>query len=672
MTRRRIASGTGTGRTLRAAALAAAVGSAGAALAQEPTDDPQTVEAGPDALEPSPSELPQPEDYLEGTSDVATRTSRLLSRIPASVTVLSGDRLRALDGRFLTDPLRAVPGLEVLRLTTTESNVCARGFADDSSATQGILGLLDGRPIYNEFLGGVVWDTIPVTLDDIDRIEIVRGPGSFVHGPNAMHGVVSITTRSPLDYAEDTVSLSAAAGTYGSQEATLTFVKRMEESGFKGKAAWDDIDELDPVGEDAKNKRFGELRYETLLGGRSDSLLDIAAGISRQKADILIPTFAGLDPATLVNDMEEAFARVRLDAGDFRGRFAWTHFATVSRPESTYAPFDARMDTLDLDLQQSFTPWEGNTLTAGTGYHFAGFDTEDQDITDGRHHIGIAWVFLQDEAELARETLWLTVGTRFDWHNVAGGHLCPRLALVWKPASDSEQYLRASAGCGYRNPSLRELWFDMPLTSGAIVRGNRDLDVERMQSYEIGYSGRWGEISTRTSVEAVIYYNRVDDVVEFRLDTATFEAKPENVSDNDVYGGELEVRHAFSERVEAFANYSYAIRLDRETHERIPLAPRHTANAGVRVDVGEGVAASLWTTFFDDTRGYDPALLGKLDTKTDEYVLLNARVTWTFLDDPARATAFLEAFNMLDHDHREHPEGDSYGLLLSGGLEVRW
>ena len=178
-----------------------------------------------DAQDPGPRLKPPPVD------PITIRRPQPFPWAAATFTGLDGDDVRDFGGRFFTDSLRRVPGLEVQRVSSTESNVSARSYNDDSSASQGILGLLDGRQVYNDFFGGVFWDAIPMTLDEIKAIEVIRGPGSFLHGPNAMHGLVNFITKSPLDYAEGTtagheVFLSVAGGSHRANVESLTFVKR--------------------------------------------------------------------------------------------------------------------------------------------------------------------------------------------------------------------------------------------------------------------------------------------------------------------------------------------------------------------------------------------------------------------------------------------------------------
>lgn len=620
--------------------------------AQDPTplasrDEKEKFQDIP-VVRPSPIAPPQP-----------------LPRAPSTISVLSGDDLRDLGVRFFSDGLRRVPGMEVTRISSTEANVSLRGYNDDTSAAQGILALVDGRQVYNEFFGSVVWETLPVSLQEIERVDVIRGPGSFLHGPNAMHGLVNIVTRSPLQYRDREVIVSGSGGSYRSNEATLTYVRREGDTAVKATLAWDDIAEFQPSHQDAKDKRFLELRAEHAF--EAGHRIDLSAGISRQKFNVLIPTFGILPPTEFANEAQEEFVKAVWSFGSLRVQAAWTHFDSESIPENVfYSSFDTLLDTADLDVQYSISPFANHQVTAGAGYRLSTFTTDNLDVSGDRHSTGLEWIFLQDEITLARD-LWITGGVRVDHHSTSGTNASPRLAVVWEAQPD--HFLRASFGTGFRNPSLREIWFDMPVAGGlAAVQGTHDLKAEQVRSFELGYSGR---PMKDLSLQVNGYYNRFDRLIEFRSTSPTTFA-PLNANKEEAYGVETEITYLVTDWLSVFANHAFGIRRDRETHDRNPSAPRHKANAGARLSSSGGFSAMLWATYFDDVEFSDPTGSVFLGT-VEEYALLNLRASYRIaVGAKSEARAFVQAFNLLDHDHHEHLQGDSYGLILTGGLELQW
>lgn len=624
------------------------------------------------ALQEQPVPYRNEGDLFQITPDVtgAARRPQPLARAPSSIAVLTQDDLEKLGTRTLTDALRSVAGLEVSRISATEVNISARGMNDESSASQGIMGLLDGRQTYNEFLGTVLWESLPVHIQDIEQVEVLLGPGSFLYGPNALHGLVNIKTRSPLSYDADRVLLYAAGGSYASNTESLIYVRRQGDAALKVKLLRDDINPFEG-GDDTRNKLFLEGRFETIVG---EHRIDLTAGVGKEKSDVLIAPFGRVDKEVFENVIEDGFIKALYTWARFRAHASWSRFVSDSTLRfDVYTPFNLTLDAVDLDLQYDFAPVSGHTVTAGVGWRRASFITEDEDISLGRHATDVFWGFIQDEWELA-ENFWITGGLRIDEHSEAGTSVSPRLALVWEV--DQGHTLRASAGVGYRNPSLREIWLNLPVTIEnpapppptftIPISGNPDLEPEKLRSLEFAYAGTvLGFLRLRTTA----FYNLIDRLIHF---VESPSPHPENNGKDEVFGGEAEAEFLLSESFLVFGNYTYVVRRDRDTHNLNTGAPRNTGNAGIRFTNSVGWGATLWMTAFDSVQFIDPNDGDPLEGEADAYALVNARVSYSFTIDSTRGTVFVQGLNILDHDHREHPHGDSYGAIVNAGVEVSW
>jgi iron complex outermembrane receptor protein len=605
------------------------------------------------------------------------------------------------------DALRIVPGMEIQKISSTESSASLRSYTASAASSQGVQGLVNGRQVYNEFFGGVFWENIPVTLSEIKSIEVVRGPGSFIYGPNAMHGLVNIQTYSPLDYFADSQNkahelvFQAEGGTYESNSENLIFVHGDQNTAIKVKVAHDDIAEFDTL-DDTRNKYFMELSVESRLGQGMKVLL--TAGAARQDFDALIPTTATgpqgsllIPPGTFATHSNEFYVQgvfvVAAGANEFKAQVDWSRFDASGVPDQVYSPFSVILDTVDLDLQYRFTPLEAHTATVGTGVRTSTFDTSDLDVSMGRHSTWQAWGFVQDEVELSRRALYLTAGARVDQHSTAGTTIAPRAALVWQFAGQDDdpkkndkraQSIRITAGYGFQNPSLRDLWFDMPVSIptplGPVpgtIGSNRDLKPQELKSFEIGY---WGRPKEWVQLEASTYYNRGDRLTQFQMVNSSTLPPPvfarENVGHEDAYGVEMNFEVAINANLYAFGNYSYEIRRDRDNgYNRIPGGPKNKASAGIRilpVPDHASLGAMVWGTFYDESefqeKGDNGANLGGVPA----YTLLNLRVWYPFKVGNAEGRVYLQGFNLLDHVHKEHPDGDAYGLIGSAGVELFW
>ena len=614
---------------------------------------------------------------------------------PSSITFVEGIDLQRSGARSFSDALRMIPGLEVIRLTSTESNVSARGYNNAFNFTKGVLGLIDGRNTYNEYLGTVLWDSLPVAINGIERIEAIRGPGSFLYGPNAMHGLIDIVTKSPLDYKQDYVQAFVGAGSYESTLANVIVVQKDGDTALKVTLGWDDIGSFDPNRDGSSDKGFAELRFAHQFDKDGHQTIEVTGGILRQQIELVTPARLIVPAANVPTDLQDAFVKANYTLGDFKTQVVWNSIDGTGTPEAVYSPNDVDLDTLDIDLRyffgdntrhkEDFVPWKDHNVTVGAGYRYATFTA--RAISDGRHSTDLVWGFVQDEFAIAQNVL-VTAGIRADWHSQAGLNVSPRIAAVWKfheewegpPRAEksrelSAHYLRVSAGYGFRNPSLRDNWFNMPVTVPGFppitVLGNEDLDAEKMRSFEIAYIGWPAYGGLKTSVSA--YYNLVDDLIEFQPVPLTTTFKPFNVNNDETYGFEIDLDYEFSPAVSAFANYSYTSRHNRDTNERILTAPRNRANIGVRFSKPDraesGFSGSVWLNFVDDSVFGEGTTLGA--TQVDAYVLLNGSIAYDFCVGDSQWSLYLQGFNLVD-EHREHSDGQPYGAIVMAGLSATW
>lgn len=612
-------------------------------------------------------------EFEERVVESATIRPRRLILSPSTVTRLSGAEARRSGARFLTDAFRMASGVEVLRSTSLESNVNVRGYNDLGITAQGMLALVDGRPVYNDLFANAFWDALNVSMHELDHVEIIRGPGSFLYGTNAMHGVVSIKTRSPLDYERDVVSFSASGGGYRSSLASVISVRRMESSALKVTTTWDDIRDFEERDSGSRRKKSLKLHFEQELG--DEHRVGISGGVLQQNVDVLVATLIGglIPSAVFENDAQESFLNLDYRHGGFQGRLSWTAYDIETVATAVYPSTDPDLDTVDGDLRYTFEPFPNHELTVGLGYRVASVDTKNIDVSSGRRTSRIFSAYFEDDIQLGPR-LELIVGLRLDRHSNSGEDFSPRAALVWEFLD--QQALRFSYGVGVRTPSLRENYIDLPLDigiPGVTLLSNRDLDAERVQSFELGYAGQpFGSVWARVTG----FYNVVDN--EIQTLATGLQAQSMNTGQQEAFGAELELDVPFTPNVSGFANYSYTHRRLARTNDRLGTGPRNKGNIGLDLAFFESWNARLWFHYFDETEFQ----AGKLR----EYSLLNGQLAYRFSlpssgeperdpDLPARKTqaeAFVRVFNLLDNRHREHPQGDKYGIIALAGVQIDW
>src|SRR5688500_4815842 len=177
-------------RLLLAATLATSA--APALLAQTP---PKPAEQKPD---PKPEQKPdEPQKYEETVVVSASRTEEKLINAPATMSVIGAQTIQSAPTQNFAELLRTVPGMNITQVSARDINVTSRGATGTLGTGQ--LALLDGRSLYQEFVGFVMWDFLPVNLNEIKQVEVIRGPASAVWGANALNGVVNVITKSPRE-----------------------------------------------------------------------------------------------------------------------------------------------------------------------------------------------------------------------------------------------------------------------------------------------------------------------------------------------------------------------------------------------------------------------------------------------------------------------------------------
>lgn len=414
----------------------------------------------------------------------------------ASVFVITREDIRRSGMTNIPDLLRMVPGVEVARIDANSWAVSIRGF-NNRYATK-VLVMIDGRSVYTPGFSGVYWDQQIVPLEDIDRIEVVRGPGGTMWGADAVNGVINIITRS----AQDTRGGLVSAGT-GSEDSARGLVQ------YGGR-----------LGKHSSYRVFGNyfnIESATLANGSSaaDGWRASQGGFrwdwERDKNQVtlegdLFRTDEGQTLTTVLRNQSYQTATfndpVAVRSGDILGR--WTHTYSNGSQASLQLYYDrfTRFDQASsaetdaaADFQYHFHAGRNDFVT-GLGYRFDSLDYNglyDFTFTPSYLTAPLYTTFLQDEISLTG-TLALTLGSKFEHNSFTGFEFEPGASLVWTP--NNRNTVWASAARAIRQPS----WFDfnsvldlttIPTGNGTfadlLALGNTKMRAERMFDYEIGY-----------------------------------------------------------------------------------------------------------------------------------------------------------------------------------------
>ncbi len=465
---------------------------------------------------PAPSAGP-----LETIVVSASRIGQRLADAPAAVTVLSSAALQQLPWDDYGDLLRTVPGLNVAQTGVRDINVTARGATSTLSTSQ--LLLLDGRSMYLDFFGFVMWDLLPVQPQEIDRIEVVRGPGSAVWGANAMTGVVNVITKRPKDMLGTTVVVGTPYANVVHAAARGKLGYRVS-AGFFAQSAYER-----PTGEvpgsvppqtypnfenrDTRQRRV-DARVDYDLTG--DSFVSLSGGYA-DTAGILE---SGIGPFDIAKGSGLSYVKADWNGGSahvgFYGNFLRGDAKNLLTLGATGRPlsFHFATDTYDLEMSESARAGDRNTLTYGADFRKSSFELGIAPAASGRKERG---AFLQDELGLADRLSWV-LGARYDRVDpLDKAVLTPRTSLLF--SLSPSQVLRFSYSEAFRTPSVVNDDLDVtilqqlgPFLAPAAAEGDPGLGRERMQAYEVGYVGTLGGGMTAT---ASAYENVIEDSIDF-------------------------------------------------------------------------------------------------------------------------------------------------------------
>ncbi len=592
----------------------------------------------------------------------ATKVEQPITESPSSISVITAEDIRRSGATNIADLLRRVPGLDVLRISPSDAQISARGF--NESNNNDVLLLIDGRSAYVDFFGIVVWDDLPIVLEEIERIEIIRGPGSALYGANAFSGVINIITKTP-EQAKGT-TLSATVGEFDTYTWTFMNANVFDKWSYKTVASWNEANSFEDREENNHEMFKGSalLQYEF----DTDSRIYVSAGVNDGDGNTLTRT-SGFE-----RDGTFGYAKLNYDYGDwkFQGFYNLIDIDVIASDGEERSVVN---NTFDIEMQHSFDPWEKHTVTWGANYRHNRVTSHE--IIGRNERDDLLSLFVQDQYRML-DDMTFTTGIRFDSHPLTGLHFSPRASLVYEPWES--HIFRASVSRAFRNPSSVESYLDLNilLAPGATLSaiGNRDLDAEEITSFEIGYQTRLFDSKLHFKVDT--FYNILDEIIEFRQEDFTLPPPPppfvldyENMGKATAYGAEVSLAYHFSERLSAYFNYSYQELKARddgiqfqinEDGDVIDSSPKHKINAGVYGELENGLNGSIDLSYVDETAfGFfdsesTPIPLQPTVVELDDYTRIDARIGYKFRDPEVDVSLIVQ--NAFDDAHKEFPQGE--------------
>ncbi|MBI4460193.1 MAG: TonB-dependent receptor [Acidobacteria bacterium] len=484
----------------------------------------------------------------------------------AAISVITQEDIRRSGVRSIAEALRLANGLEVARSNGNTWNISARGFNGSSNKMQV---LFDGRSIYSPLFSGTFWDVQDTLLEDIDRIEVIRGPGATLWGSNAVNGVINIITKK----ASDTQDGLFVAGT-GTEELGFAGIRYGGRVGDRGHyRIYSKFNYTDALvfrdgrsAEDPLRRGFGGFRTDLALS--STDQLTLQGGIYRINSERFRQEDINARGGNLLGNWSHQF-------NNGSGLQIQTYYDRTSR--SIPPTFDEVRNTYDLESQHNIPVGERQQVVWGLGYRASADRTRDFPILrfeppDRTLH----WfsLYAQDEIALVPERLHLIAGSKFERNTYTGWEVQPTVRLAWTTAS--RQLLWGAVSRAVRIPTRLDtdpIIFTPPL----MILGNKDFQSEELVSYEIGYRVLPQE---RFSFGLAAFYNDYDNI---RSQEAPLAPGGPIVLGNTLrghtYGAELDVLVPILPWWQVRASYSnLQVRLERKPGSRDIAGGKSEAN----------------------------------------------------------------------------------------------
>ncbi|MFW2367013.1 MAG: TonB-dependent receptor plug domain-containing protein [Desulforhopalus sp.] len=590
---------------------------------------------------------------MDITITSVSKKEQRLSDAAAAIFVITQEDIHTSGVTHIAEALAMAPGIQVAKISASKWSVSSRGFAGFTSNK--LLVLVDGRSVYTPAYSGTFWDMQNTLLEDVDRIEVIRGPGGTLWGANAVNGVINIITKKSSDTQGGLVRAGVGdqervqgAARYGWQLNDSTNGRIYLTYNDRGSNTLGDLNGGDA--NDGWQSYQGGFRFDG--GTAASSEWTLQGDIYQNKGDQIIYPFWTTTPPYLTANFDDLDS----SGANLLGRFKQEFEKDSTLIVQAYYDYNDRDDefyrqtfnTFDLDVQYQTALGERNALTMGTGYRRIDGEFEPtsqfqlEDSMDDLFN-----VFLQDEIKLIDDALWLTLGVKWEHNEYTEAEWQPSGRLLYKPADNHSIW--GSIARAVRTPSILEqkgrLATGVAPTPFGVApiafKGNENFDSEVVVAYEMGY--RWQPTSS-LSTDFAIFYNDYDDLYSLRpsLGMDGISMNFINGTYGDSHGFEAAVDWKAASWLSMIFTYSYldsefTIENDDEVGELNGLfsaaTPKHQASLRSSIDIADNMQVNLWLRYVDEISTRSTVEQFAVPHPIDEYLLFDANLAWSPIDN---------------------------------------
>jgi iron complex outermembrane receptor protein len=557
------------------------------------------------------------QELLEVEVTSVSKQPQSLSKAPAAIYVITSDEIKRSGATSIPQALRDVPGLHVAQLDSQKWAIGSRGF--NGRYNNKLLVMMDGRTLYSPEFSGVYWEVQDTLMADIERIEVIRGPGAAMWGANAVNGVINIITKHSADtqggYAE------IGAGDYEQGFASVRFGGKLDEGatirgyikGFKRDSLTFNSQDMDfpqnimMTGVSSDND-WGNIqgggRFDIPLGGAASLTFSADVYSTDLQQTLFTPRS---NPPFYGEYYSDKFSS---NGGNLLAKYTEAISATSEYSLQVYYDHAHRAENLfgfttkttDIDFQHQCKVGDNHNIIWGLGYRYINDDIKTAPIIIPQTNLETStdlWsAFIRDEIMMVDDSLWLTLAARVEHNSYTGAEVQPNVRMLYK--IDDVNTLWSSVAYSVRTPSRAENNLSInavnippnvsvspampasPFLVKVVVVGNDAFVSEELMTYELGYRYTPSNVF---SLDSSLFYNHYDGLRSVTIGSPDFSTIPSgyitqrnHFSNNDYghsYGAEVAAQWLVANDFKMKLNYSFFKGDFSESLTQNTEAPKH-------------------------------------------------------------------------------------------------
>ncbi len=628
-------------------------------------DAPEARSAGPKTTpapkNPSPNEVDLAEDDLAlldlevPVVFTAARREQKISSVPYAISVITREDIRQSGARSIPDALRLVPGIDVRELSFGSTAVGPRG--SSGFVNPYALILVDGRQIYDSMFAGTLWGSWPFQLEDIDQIEVIRGPGGVTWGANAVNGVINIITRDPAEQAG--VTITTGTGTRGWSKGHFSYAAKDDHFRFRISAEYEGSDGFDKgyslFGDHRDDYHTGRATFHGIYEPDQDSTFTLSAGSALLHGGYSATPLVGVglksEPGSQSNYIQGHWKRRLTDDESFE----ITAYVNDFWADGGIKPFEYRYQQIALQFGHTFKLANEHTFTWGVDTRTDLLDSSNahpQLLRQDFVSTAIIGLYAQDEWTFAPK--WtLNMGARLDYEFYGGFQPSARLSLAYNV--DEKSIIYGALSRSFHMYPIGIRYMQVPIVNGlTYISGRKNMEPHTVSAAEFGYRSTLWE---KLDIGAVTYFQYHENDSTMSLDWGSerlFEFVHKNRGRATTYGLELDAKYRATKKLTLLGNYTLAFTdwdSCRPMYEtELMSTPKNKFMLGARYNATEDLHLAAHLYYSDNVLATNTNI-PFFPSTIDSYFRLDLRAEYEFWND--RASVSVGVRNLLDPDHPE-------------------